>query len=1028
MSSALRSWILRIDSLVLSLLLISTFAISPCVAPLGAQSWTNWETPPVRPIDITPDGNTLLATNLADARLEVYDITSGLPSHLISIPVGIDPVSVRARTDNEAWVVNGISDSVSIVDLGTGNVVRTLSTGDEPGDVCFAGSPQRAFVSVSQENEIWVFDLANLNAAPQVISVFGEEPRALACSTDGLQVYAAIFDSGNGTTVLGGGIQQAGTIAFPPNIVNSVSGPHGGVNPPPNVGAAFVPAINPSIPAPPRVGLIVRKIGTQWFDDNGGDWTSFVSGPNAQASGRVVGWDLPDHDVAVINTQSLAVTYVDQLMTNDMAITVHPVTGEVTVVGTEATNEIRFEPNLNGTFVRVHLAMADPTSGTRTIVDLNSHLDYLTHSIPEAERELAIGDPRAVVWNAAGTRAWIAGKGSSNVIEIDGTGARAASGTPIEVGEGPSGLALDEGRSRLYVHQHFDGSIAAIDTVTNTLLATVPFYDPTSAVIKSGRPHLYDTHLTSGLGQVSCASCHIDARMDRLSWDLGDPSGSLRPFTGNCNNNLGGILGGNNCPSYHPMKGPMTTQTLQDIIGKEPHHWRGDRDGIEQFAGAFEGLLGDDAPLDPTSMQEFEDFLATIHFPPNPFRELDNSLPTDLPLDGHFTTGRFAPAGQPLPNGNAVAGLNRYRTGGMDGGLECVTCHSLPLGMGSDTELVGINLQFVPSGPLGERHHAIVSVDGSTNVSMKTPHLRNLYKKVGFEATQQSNTSGFGLLHDGSIDSIARFVSEPAFSVTSDQDVANMVAFMLAFSGSDLPAGSLSDFFEHPGTSSQDSHTAVGVQVTFGGSNNSDAALLQQIDLLQTEALSNRIDIIAKGILGGLHRGWVWTGIDAFQSDRLTETIDFDSLRLGAAPGSEITFTVVPSGHGTRAGVDRDGDGAFDRDELDACSDPADPTDLPTPGGCSQPEFVRGDCNSSGGALDISDALTILQILFGGLSTPPCPAACDVTAEGALDLADAINLLGYLFTGGSAPSAPFPGCGVDLSPGGLACTTTPACP
>ena len=42
----------------------------------------------------------------------------------------------------------------------------------------------------------------------------------------------------------------------------------------------------------------------------------------------------------------------------------------------------------------------------------------------------------------------------------------------------------------------------------------------------------------------------------------------------------------------HPMKGAMVTQTLQDIINHEPLHWRGDRFGLEEFNGAFPGLLG----------------------------------------------------------------------------------------------------------------------------------------------------------------------------------------------------------------------------------------------------------------------------------------------------------------------------------------------------------------------------------------------------------------------------------------------------
>jgi YVTN family beta-propeller protein len=991
------------------------------VTTLSAQSYTNWETPPVHPIEITPDGNTLLVANLADARLEIYDITSGAPVSVASVPVGVDPVSVRARTDGEAWIANSISDSVSIVDLVTRNVRATLTVGDEPGDVVFAGSPERAFITMGQESEVWVFDPADLAAPPTVLSIFGEEPRALARSADGSQVYAAIFDSGNGTTILGGG-GAGGTLGFPPNVVNSPLTPYAGVNPPPNDGAAWEPPLNPALPAPIAVGLIVRQIGGAWLDDNGSDWTSLVSGPEAAQSGRPVGWNLPDHDVAVIDAATLAVTYIDHLMTNDMAIAVHPTTGAVTVVGTEAINEIRFEPNLTGIFVRTHIAFAAPDGSSSTVSDLNPHLDYLSSSIPLSERALSLGDPRAIVWNAAGTTGWVAGKGSGNIIQIDGSGSR-VSPDPIVVGLGPTGLALDEPRARLYIHQHFDGSVAAIDTSTGALVATAPFFDPTPEEIRIGRPHLYDTHATSGLGQLACASCHIDARMDRLAWDLGNPAGAMRPFTGNCNNTP--LLGV--CPPYHPMKGPMTTQTLQDIIGKEPHHWRGDRDGIEEFAGAFAGLLGDDAPLDSTSMQEFEDFLATIVFPPNPYRSLDNNLPTSLPLPGHFTTGRFLPAGQPLPNGNAVTGLSRYRTAGLDGGLQCVTCHTLPVGIGANVSGVPFNPQFIPLGPNGERHHAIVNVDGSTNVSMKTPHLRNIYKKTGFQMTQLSNTSGFGMLHDGSVDSIERFVSEPVFSVVSDQDVANLVAFMLSFGGSELPLGTLGNPFELPGPASQDSHSAIGVQVTFHGANNGDAALIDVLELLQAEALAARLDIIAKGIRNGEARGWRWNGLNTFQSDRAGETISIDTLRIDAAAGEEITFTAVPLGNGVRTGIDRDEDGVFDRDELDGCSDPADPLDVPVVGGCGGDLFERGDCNSDG-AQDISDAVFLLMYLFSGGAGPICEDACDTYDGGDLNIADAVALLGAIFGAGPAPSPPTVACGVDPTADALSCTTTPTCP
>ena len=93
---------------------------------------------------------------------------------------------------------------------------------------------------------------------------------------------------------------------------------------------------------------------------------------------------------------------------------------------------------------------------------------------------------------------------------------------------------------------------------------------------------------------------------------------------------------------------------------------------------------------------------------------------------------------------------------------------------------------IMPLGPLGENHLGIVSVDGSTNVSIKVPHLRNQYDKVGFEMGRTDSRAGFGFLHDGSVDSLSRFVSARAFDVQSDQEVADLIALMMAFSGSDF--------------------------------------------------------------------------------------------------------------------------------------------------------------------------------------------------------------------------------------------------
>ncbi len=856
-------------------------------APVFPSLFANWESPHVHPIDLTADDQTLLLCNTAAHRIDVFDVSTGTPQSLGSVPVGLDPVSVRMRTDTEAWVANHLSDSISIIDLSTMQVIKTVRTGDEPTDIVFAGAPERAFVSCSQANCILVLDAMDPLAAGIEVPINGEDPRALAVSLDGSQIYAAVFESGNATTLLAGG-KLFGSIPVP-NVSSDSEGPYGGVNPPPNApDELFEPSLNPNNPPPPEVALIVRKAKDgRWLDDNGVDWANFVSGTLAGSSGRVEGWDLPDRDVAVIDTSSLDVRYVTGCMNMCMTLAVQPMTGLVTVIGTEALNEIRFEPNVRGHFVRVQIAAFDANASVpQSIDDLNPHLDYQSSTEAQEVRDRSIDDPRAMVWNAGGDRAFVAGMGSNNVIVPDANLARVGR---IEVGQGPTGIAMASSGTTAFVLNRFHGSISTIDTVNLQEVARTRFFDPTPSGIRFGRPFLYDTHDTSGLGQASCASCHVDARIDRLAWDLGDPSGEMAGFNGNCDPR------GPACEDFHPMKGPMLTQTMQDIIGKEPFHWRGDRAGIEAFAPAYNSLLGDDEEFGDDAMGIFKQFLATVRFPPNPFRNLDNSLPTSLSLDKVICSDAQTPAIQ----GDATLGLTFF----MDN--DCSDCHTLPTGLGTGMS----GNRPIPPGPNDELHHLVTTQFGFSNVNIKIPQLRNIYERLGMNLSQVDNNAGFGVGHDGQ--SGAARNAERAGS-----DGANLLAFLLSLSGSDLPS-------TDPGApKSFDSHAAVGQQVAMGATG--DQALLDQ---LQSFAAAGKVELIAKG------QGWGWVydmTSDSFFSDRNGETLGKSELRALASDTEMITYTVVPTGEGRRLGIDCDLDGYGDGTELELGSDPEDATDVPT--------------------------------------------------------------------------------------------------
>ena len=952
----------------------SVAVLAAAGAPLAAD-FVNFESPHVHPLDLVPGGALVLAVDTADARLEIFAPTANGLARRGSVAVGLEPVSVRARSATEAWVVNRVSDSVSIVDLATRNVRKTLAVCDEPGDVVFAGTPERAFVSCGSTDRLLLFDAAAPGAPLAEVPILGETPRALAVSADRQTVFAAILESGNGTTILSGGrdkIHLFPPLSAPPNVVSYGQGPYGGRNPPPNDGIRFKPEIRPEYLAAgtdpaPAVGLIVRKdAGGAWRDDNVGDWTPFVSGNQAERSGRPVGWDLPDRDVALVDAASLDVRYARALMTTCTALGIRPSDGEVTLVGTDATNQIRYEANVKARFVRVRMARFAPaTPETAQIVDLNAgHLSYSDAQIAQQAnpatasqplRDASLGDPRAIVWNAAGNRGYVAGLGSNNLVVIGPTGNRlsplGAPGAPaVALGAGPTGLALDAARGRLYVLERFAARVTTIDLTSELPVASTPFHDATPASIRAGRRFLYDTHATSGLGQAACASCHVDGRLDRLAWDLGDPAGAVKPLDPGFHNLGMGFVEMSIFPfqDFHPMKGPMVTQTLFDIIGKEPLHWRGDRDGLEEFNGAFRSLLGDDRLLTSVEMQQFEDFLATLTFPPNPYRDLDNSLAPVVPLPAHRATGRFAlPAGAPLPPGDPTRGLELYRPPHrqLQNLFACSSCHTLPTGTSAAVTRVGDAWAPLAPGPNGEQRLGLVAIDSRTNRTLKVPQLRTVTDKVGMETTVTESLAGFGFTSDGSIDSLARFFN--SFALASDQDVADLIAFVLSMPGSELPpADPDASPLEPPGPASRDTHAAVGRQITFDAGNREDPELLALLAQLETLADAGKVGLAARGRSAGLERGWSYLGGGLLQSDRAAETTSVQTLRASAAAGAEVTFTALPTGTELRLGIDRDGDGAYDRDELDACGDPADPAVLPLAGCLFRNGFEAGDAGA----------------------------------------------------------------------------------
>src|SRR6476660_4710945 len=119
--------------------LLLGFVVFICASATAA--FVNFETPPVHPVAMSPDGQTLAVCNLPDNRVEFFDLSTGVPAPTGNVPVGLDPVSVRFASTNEVWVINQISSTISVVDVPTRRIVATVETVARPSDLIFAGTP-----------------------------------------------------------------------------------------------------------------------------------------------------------------------------------------------------------------------------------------------------------------------------------------------------------------------------------------------------------------------------------------------------------------------------------------------------------------------------------------------------------------------------------------------------------------------------------------------------------------------------------------------------------------------------------------------------------------------------------------------------------------------------------------------------------------------------------------------------------------------------------------------------------------------
>ena len=230
--------------------------------------------------------------------------------------------------------------------------------------------------------------------------------------------------------------------------------------------------------------------------------------------------------------------------------------------------------------------------------------------------------------------------------------------------------------------------------------------------------------------------------------------------------------------------------------------------------------------------------------------------------------------------------------------MRCTTCHAptafqLPAGNGS-------GLHVIQDASLGDSQH------------IKTPHLRNLYQKTGFNNKPgAASMAGFGFIHNGTDSTLFDHFATPRFLVLTNNSLvkSNLAALLLCFDTGTAPAVGYA-------------RTITSLNVNTANISNDWSLLERQATLRFQDAFIlsgsvTNISLIAKGTIDGQRRSLLYR----------PATTNYVTDKIGVGPftradlvakvnaGDILSVIGVPPVSGQRMGLDRDLNGVLDGDE-----------------------------------------------------------------------------------------------------------------
>jgi DNA-binding beta-propeller fold protein YncE/mono/diheme cytochrome c family protein len=557
--------------------------------------------------------------------------------------------SVIARSEGGAAVVSPDSDELLLASnsADTFRAERRLDTCDTPRTVAEVG--ERYAVACQGDDQLWVVDPYG---GDTLIADFGHGARPFGVIAVGQMLYVTL--------------QGPGEVA-----VLNMDAANGTDLPVQNRLAAVVDARTISLLPDQRLAV------TRWRSpDERGEVA--VIDPSGALAAEI--WPLAYDDQAASDTETGGVpSYLSGVVVSPQ--------GNQAIV-----------PSLQANIGQGLYLNNEPLTHQFTVRAAISFLDLEARA--EAENRRKLFDDRglaaAATYSPRGDYVYVAMRGSRIIERYDAL-TRVESGSIIDTGFAPQGLAMSANGRFLFVDAYLSRELVVFDTGDFASFPEpiaripIPSSEPLPGNILLGKQLFndsFDLRLTKD-AYIACAHCHLDGESDLRTWDFTDRGEGLR-----------------NTISLEGRAG----------MGDGPLHWSANFDEVHDFENDIrfeflgDGLMTDDAfeqgtrsdPLGDPKAGASDDLDALAAYvtslrdvPKSPHRKADGSLTdaavrgktifesteagcTDCHTGERLTDSQFLPSGEPLVHDVGTQGAGSgQRLGATLTGIDTPTLHGL---------------------------------------------------------------------------------------------------------------------------------------------------------------------------------------------------------------------------------------------------------------------------------------------------------------------------------------------------------------